>query len=230
MTFGNYILRLRQRLQDLRTSSGTVISTISDNGIRWSANNLIEIANTAITEAVRLINQYSDSNLMKSLGEGFFEASTQITMSNGSGLVPSTVLNITSVTMYAGQNPEGLDARPFIYMPPNKYDEVIGDNSLPRSNMWVYTVRYSLTLAQRRLYAVMGTDAYTGTLVVTGIYNKSDYGTGDTATNIFLLGLDDFLLDVAERECRDREHNWERSQILDARIALKLGMSRSQNG
>lgn len=224
MTFGNYILRLRQRLQDLRTSSGVVITTISDNGIRWSANNLIEIANASITEVVRLVNQYSNSNLMKSLGEGFFEASTQITMSGGTGLIPSTILNITSVTMYAGPHPGG-DARPFIYIPPDKYDEVIGDNSLPRSNMWVYTVRYSLTLAQRRLYAVKGNEGCSGIIVVTGIYNKSDYGVNNDNDTIFLLGLDDFLLDVAERECRDREHNWERSQILDVRIALKLGLS-----
>ena len=167
---------------------------------------------------------------MKSLGEGFFEASTNITMSAGSGLIPTSILNISSVVSYGGPNPAGYDLRPFKYITPDKYDEVLGDNSLPRSGMWVYTVRYSITLAQRRLYAVMGNDAVNGTLVVTGVYNKSDYGTGNNNDEIFLIGLDDFLLDVAERECRDREHNWERSQILDARIALKLGMQRSQNG
>ena len=229
MTFGNYILRLRQRLQDLRTSSGTVISLISDNGIRWSANNLIEISNTAITEAVRLINQYSTSNLMKSLGQGFFEAFTDVTMSAGSGLISNYMLDVIAVNDIEGSGIT--DPRPFTPLSPDKYDETLNENSKPFSDMYIYTVRFSLSLGQRRLYASRaGVPVATGSLRVTGIYNKSDYGTSDSAVELFLRGLDDFILDIAERECRDREHNWDRSQILDARIALKLGiqMNRSQ--
>lgn len=227
MTFGNYILRLRQRLQDLRTSSGTIITTISDNGIRWSANNLIEISNTAITEAVRLINQYSDSNLMKSLGKGFFEAFTDVVMSQGSGLLPSTILDVVAVNETEADG--NVNPRPFVYIEPNRYDEILGEGSRPYSDMYIYTVRFSLTLALRKLYATRGNTLVNNqSLRITGIYNKSDYGTGNNNDEIFLRGLDDFLLDIAERECRDREHNWDRSQILDARIALKLGMSRSQ--
>ena len=228
MTFGNFILRLRQRLQDLRTSSGTVISTITDNGIRWSANNLIEIANGAITESVRLINQYSDSTIMRSLGQGFFEAfNTGVVFANGMATVPNGMLVVTAVQ---DRDIVASGYRDFVYMPPDIYDEVVADRSKPRSDMWVYTVRYSMVLAARKIQAQKGDILADGNLTVVGIYNKSDYSSGDSSITIFLEGIDDFLLDVAERECRDREHNWDRSQILDARIALKLGMSRSQNG
>lgn len=221
MTFGNFILRLRQRLQDLRTSSGTVISTINDNGIRWSANNLIEIGNTAITEAVRLINQYSESDLMKMLGKGFFEAFTSVIMTDGSGLVPTGMLSVTALL-----GGEGTGNRGFQYVPPDVYDEAIADRSKPRVDMWIYTVRYSMVLGQRRIQADKGGTPATGSLTVNGIYNKSDYGSNDSDTEIFLQSIDDFILDIAERECRDREHNWERSQILDTRIAIKLGIKR----
>jgi len=221
MTFGNYILRLRQRLQDLRTQSGTVISTISDNGIRWSANNLIEIANSSITQAVRLINQYSDSDIMKMLGRGFFEVTSSVVMTDGTGLIPTGVLTISSV--HGG---EGSGLRTFKPVLPDKYDEMVNDESQPRTDMWIYTIRYNLSLTQRRLYAQKGTSPATGSLSITGIYNKSDYGVADTAVEIFLQGIDDFLLDIGERECRDREHNWDRSQILDTRIAIKLGIKR----
>ena len=207
---------------------GQSLLLLRDNGIRWSANNLIEISNTAITEAVRLINQYSDSNLMKSLGKGFFEASSVVAMNSGSGTISSYILDVLSVTEvpYA----DGTESRPYTYIEPDKYNEIFGSKNKPYSDMYIYTVRTNLSLGARRLYARGGNAPVNGSLLVMGIYNKSDYGTGNNNDEIFLYGLDDFLLDVAERECRDREHNWDRSQILDARIALKLGMQRSQNG
>ena len=61
------------------------------------------------------------------------------------------------------------------------------------------------------------------------IYSKTNYVAGDIDNDLHLQGIDWLLLDLAERECRDREHNWERSQILDVRISTRLGIKNAQN-
>jgi len=71
--------------------------------------------------------------------------------------------------------------------------------------------------------------SYTGDLRYTAIYNKGNYTSSDSAVVLYIAGMDDLLLDIAEREARDREHNWERSRILDVRIAFKFGVSLGGN-
>ena len=44
MTFGTFVTELRRRLQDIRTTSGTLITDITTSGIRWTSEELINIA------------------------------------------------------------------------------------------------------------------------------------------------------------------------------------------
>lgn len=219
MTFENYILRIRRRVQDIRTSSKTVISDLTTSGVRWTSAELIEIANQAITDLVRLVNIYSENSMLRQLvGAGYFENKGTIAFSSSdSADAPSEILQITSLSKN--------DGRRFGYKLPKDFFEYVYDDAQPRADNQYFTVAYDIGASKRKVYL---SESLNESLDYTGIYSKASYGAGDGSTSLFLVGLDDVLLDIAERECRDREHNWDRSQILDFRISYKLGIPLSQ--
>ena len=210
MTFGNYILRLRARLQDAKTVAGSAITLITQDGSRWSSNELIEIANTAIAETSRLLllNQISPVGLQ--LGSDMIIAhGSGATDSAGKLAIPTSVLAILSV--------EGTE--PYGYVPPDKFIHTKLFTNPLHENEYLYTVVISSDV--RYLFIL---PAEAKTITYTYSYVKRDYSSSSTSTEIYLQGIDDLLLDIAEREARDREHNWERSKILDIRIASKMGV------
>jgi hypothetical protein len=74
---------------------------------------------SATTLAGNGANSFSDGG---GSGAGFYYPAG---MSAGSGLIPTGILNISSVVSYGGPNPAGYDLRPFKYITPDKYDEVL---------------------------------------------------------------------------------------------------------
>lgn len=214
MTFGNFILRLRARLQDRRTQAGATITTINDVGVRWSADELYEIANQAIIDCIRTVKANPTSELAKRLVESTIEATGSVTLASGSVAMPSNVMAITQLMATA--------TREFVYKKPDEFASLLLDASEPANSGYYYTVVYNIATTARLIKVKPAT--FSGAVSYTGIYGKVDYGTGNANDGIFLTNLDDLLLDIAEREARDREHNWDRSKILDFRIAYKLGV------
>jgi len=214
MTFKNFILRLRARLQDRRTQAGATITAINDVGARWSADELYEIANTAIIECIRTVKVNPTSELATRLVESTIEATGSVTLASGAVAMPANVMTITQLMATA--------TREFVYKKPDEFASLLLDSSEPANSGYFYTVVYNIATATRLIKVKPAT--FSGAVSFTGIYGKVDYGTANADDGIFLTNLDDFLLDIAEREARDREHNWDRSKILDFRIAYKLGI------
>jgi hypothetical protein len=102
------------------------------------------------------------------------------------------------------------------------------ESSEPGNSGYYYTIVYDITTSKRKIKVKPAN--FAGAVSYIGIYGKVDYGTINADNSIFLTNLDDFLLDIAEREARDREHNWDRSKTLDFRIAYKLGISAPAGG
>lgn len=216
MTFGTFVTTLRRRLQDIRTISGTLITDITTSGIRWTSEELIEIANLALIELVRISNVYESSPLLKQIiGSGFFEARGTLVFSGIELATPSDVLAITSLTENAATE------RSFGYLEPMKFHDVVTEHGAPRDEGFFYTVMFDASAVIRKI--VLGA-SYTGTLKYVAIYNRANYTSSDGTVVLYISGMDDILFDIAEREARDREHNWERSRILDVRIAFKFGV------
>lgn len=221
MTFGTFVTTLRRRLQDIRTISGTLITDITTSGIRWTSEELIEIANLSLIELVRVSNVYENSPLLKQIiGSGFFEARGTLTFAGAELNTPSNVLAITSLVEDTG------DGRSFGYIEPSKFYDVAIEHGAPRDEGFFYTVIFDATAVARK---IMLAASYTGDLRYIAIYNRGNYTSSDGAVVLYIAGMDDLLLDIAEREARDREHNWERSRILDVRIAFKFGVSLGGN-
>lgn len=215
MTWENFILRLRARLQDRRMSTGQTITAVTGSGVRWSADELMEIGNTAITETIRMINLYSspDSFMLQLASNALVGYSTGLTATDGKYELAGSRLAVLSVKDSTGNE--------YGYIPPNKFTLYLTSTEFPRAGERFFTVLYDMSDNKRKIFLL---PLSTATIDITFIYNKADYVAGDAANAIFLANLDDLLLDIAEREARDREHNWDRSAMLDKRIAIKLGV------
>jgi len=219
MTFGNFIFQLRTRLQDLRDSTGTAVIDINSNGIRWSASELMEIANMASTQIVRLSRIYPKSPAFMYLSDNAFVTNESITMTSGVGSLPTNSLDIIGLASSVTQT---LAQAIYVRIPPRKYQDYLNEVDSERYDEHYFTVMMDITEGVRKIYTLPNT--ITETMNATVLYAKTNYDATDVNTEMFIQGMDDLLLDIAERECRDREHNWERSKILDARISVKLGL------
>lgn len=215
MTFGNFILLLRERLQDMRQANASLISLPSEDGIRWTASNLYSIANLSIMETIRLVTIFSTSPTMKQLTDvnGTITKST-VDITSGVGVLPTDAQIVLEGS---------ISSVPYVYITPNKYIFYLTSTVQPLSEGTFFTVLFDTTSSSRKIYCLPTTAS--GTMLLTYTLAKSDYTNTDFSVSIPLRNLDDLLLDVAERECRDREHNWERSKILDIRIMSKLGIN-----
>ena len=221
MTFGNFVTTLRRRLQDIRTTSGTLIEDITTSGIRWTSEELIEIANLSLTELVRTANVYANSPLLEQIiGSGYFKTHGTLTFASAELAAPTNTLAIMSLTDETAN-------QAYAYLAPRAFYDLVNTPGAPRDEDFFYTVVYDASNEERRIIL---SASKTGDLRYTAIYNKADYVAGDTADELYIAGMNDLLLDIAEREARDREHNWERSRILDVRIGFKFGVSLGQGG
>ena len=213
MTFKNYILQLRRRLQDLRTVGGVVISDLTADGVRWTTSELIEVCNDVFDQIVLLLMSHPQSQIYSQLGEGFFIYKTSgTTDSTGLYIMPSTSLAVITLesTTY-----------PYTRISPVEYSRYVNGEVLPTFDDHFFTVIQDVTNKVRKIMIIPQAVV---TFTMSSIYSKTDYVVGDAAQEIHLRGINWLLKDVAERECRDREHNWERSKILDERIKFNLGI------
>lgn len=216
MTLGEFILELRERVQDLRDINGDIITDPSDDGIRWTGSQLAKIVRIALSAGGRLLSVYPSSPLLIQISaSSIIGEYTGITNVQGRVVLPDDVLAVTSVLKSGGSEPYG-------YVKPSVFREYMVQNSQPRQSEYFYTTMYDTTNKERILSITPIENGIT--LIYAGIYRPEYSMPDDKDVEIFLQGADDFLLDIAERECRDREHNHERSAILDKRIYNSLGL------
>lgn len=213
MTLTEYILKLRRRLQDLRLADKTVITTISQDGVRWSSAELLEIANAAIIKVVRLMQTYPKSDFMQRVADvkpmAYGSGST-----NASGV--KTLANNEFVVL-AVQDTEGA----YGLIPSHLYEQYKLETAEPRSGEKYFAQFYDVATG-KQIIRILPQAAIS--ITYSYVYIKNDYVVGNASDTIFLFGVDDLLLDAGEMEARDREHNWERSAILDKRIMFALGV------
>jgi hypothetical protein len=221
MTFGNFILQLRERLQDLRKADASLITLPSEDGVRWTASSLMNIANQSFLELTRMISIHIKSPAIRQMVGNEFFISPSVTLTTGSnGIIAlgSSVLSIIEMVVI-----EGGVSTPVVYVSPTVYISYLSSDTKPRKESKFFTIMYDETTSTPNIYTInVGASK---TVTMTYIFRKGNYTSDNYSTSIYLTGLDDLLLDMAERECRDREHNWERSKMLDVRIMAKLSIN-----
>jgi len=221
MTFGNFILDLRERLQDIRKADASLITLATEDGRRWTSARLIKFANDSILEGMRLIAVYSKNEVLKQLSGDLAGIVAPITFGAPTvvGLIATLPLPTDSIFMI-----ELLAdlSKEYHYIKPTEYQTYLSDSTLLGRKDKVFTELYDTTSEVKKIYLI----GYTAGEVMTGSYlvARTNYTSSDIADQFFVRGLDDLFLDIAERQARDVEHNWDRSKVLDARIKEKLGL------
>jgi len=252
MTVGNSILILRQKLQDIRhKDTGEIISNCEDDGVRWTASQLLVFINTAILKISRFTRLYPDKNAsslgiaLPKMGEGVNIAIEDISNPDGEEAevnigehyygwyckIPDHVMNIT-----------GFDVPEFDF----EWDEVTLEklgNAMHTEQLWdegnsYYTVAYDETLGRIILFnsgffpetiPAEGDGeptAWSPTRVIFNyIINAGNYTFSDKDKTIYLIGVDDLLIDLAEREAREIELNTERVLIITDRLRNEYGIA-----
>lgn len=219
MNFGKFVLQLRYRLQDRRDVNGNNIADISTSGRRWSADELVEICNSAMVTASKYIYLYSKIDEFVRLSDISVLSRGVINIVSGEAELPQEALILVSLSS---------SNRDFSYRSPAHFFSLLNDTASPVTNSYYYTTVFDVGSNKRKLYVFPTT--FSGSVTYIAIHTRHNYTTADSGVELSLQGFDDLLLDIAERECRDREHNWERSQILDLRIMAKLGIKTERQG
>ncbi|MFA4916704.1 MAG: hypothetical protein WC974_08915 [Thermoplasmata archaeon] len=213
MTLLQFILKLRRRLQDLRSLAGATIEDLNADGMRWATQELVDVTNDSLIELTRLVRTYSSLPILKQITDMHTIAKGTLVITSGmSAALDVTVLTVSELTDASNIS--------YGYIKPTVYYDYLGDPASPRVGEKFFTMLRE-TDGSRKIY-IMPSASFTAN--TTYVYAKSNYLKADAALALGFNGLEDLLLDIAERECRDREHNWNRSQILDNRIAIKLGI------
>lgn len=218
MTFPEFVLNLRRRLQDRYTNSGTIITTADTDGVRWTSSELVDICNVAFQEIARYILIYKETPLFKNLFGNFvaYDSTTLV-----SGILtfpsPSSVFKILSIS-------KGSEDDIYGEISSSKFTDYVAQDKQPRKEGLFFAEFFNTTSKVKYVKAL---PADNSDVHYSYLYYKADYSATDIsgATALHIVGLDDLLLDIAEREARDREHNWDRSNALDKRIFLKIGVS-----
>jgi hypothetical protein len=224
MTFGDFILKLRERLQDVRKADASLITSAADDGRRWTSAKLVEVANDTLLEGMRFIAVYSNSPVLKQLASDLQNVIvyTAFSIPTVSGILatipfPADCIGIPALL--------GDLSKEYTYISPIDFVSYLSDTTkLSRADK-LFTILYDTTSKSKFINLLN----YTAGENISGIYilARTDYTSSDFADDFFVRGLDDLFLDIAERQCRDREHHWDRSKVLDGRIKEKLGLSGS---
>jgi len=214
MKFGELVLRVRSRLTDMRAPDNTFITSANIDGKRWTADKLVGICKDAISETVRVIGTYANSPVVQQMGANSIVSEVKYITTSGKVTLPANALAVLSVGATNGDGPYG-------YIPPHLYTQYLNDDKLPRKGERFYTVFNNLATNNKTL-AIMPQASHQVTCYL--LYADTLYLLTDLNKKIPIYGLDDFIVDIAEREAREQEGNLNRAQVLDRRIQFKLGV------
>lgn len=218
-TFTQLVLESRQRIHDLRTREGVIITDVTQDGIRWTSENLISIAQGAVQELLRTLRALKlDAYINEASQTRFVNVVFDVTQTL-SGL-PGNFLKILGL-----QEIDDLQ-KIYSYVPPTEffskrywYADV---DDLYDIEGAVYTIAFHETDEENKVYFLpYVSEEKTGQATIHVGFDA--FLTTDSTENIPLLQVDDLMLDYVEREVRRREANPVMVQQIEAGIANKLG-------
>lgn len=223
MTFGNLILALRRMLQDMRKPNGTIIITADESGLRWSSSDLIDKCNNALQETSRLIETYSKSPIALQLAEFGLMAEGNFSLDDDEYYYD---FDITTDKVLAIQGLVDVIGNEYEYISPERYRafQLTGNEQIGDSHYFT-VMRAAPDYNQKRIYVlpIPSADATVFSYVAT--VKPTPYTADYFDTEIYIQGIDDFILEVALKNCRLEERNMEDYNMLLTSIMLKLGVA-----
>lgn len=215
MTFGDFILRVRRRSQDLRTSDGALITNPIENGIRWGAMDIADACNNALDEASRLLSVYDKSPVMRQLTENNLIVFDNLTFTDKVTTLDKEILAVIGLEK-VGSNQE------YVYIEPTRLQTYTASElSNVAESYWFTVIRNISTLTKECRITSTETELRATLLLDTPEFNTT---TTDLAKELPYQGVDDFLECIAEKKLRTWEGYHERVNALMQEIQVYLGV------
>lgn len=221
MTFSDLVLKARRRLHDLRDVAGSVITSASGDGIRWTSDELVDLCQAGLMELQRTLlsldlerhintaNQYRIIQCSIEVGGGYGEVTN----------LPSTFYDI--------KNLQTTDASK-IYTWVNQ-DEFFGARYLMVEDdgesieKRIFTMVYdSVTKEMKVLVLPIPTETIDPVQAI-AVISLDELYTLDSSEDLPFINMNDLLLDFIEREARRIEHNPQQLKAVNDYINFKLG-------
>lgn len=215
MTFGQLMLNVRRRSQDLRTINGQLITDNNTDGIRWGVADIVNACNGAFDEVARLLTIYDASPIARQLLTNNLIAYKDLTFSSSKASIDNSVLAIISLDKV------GTD-QTYFGVTPSEFN--LKKNSISSNNtesFWFTLVRNADTFAKECLITSAETSLRAILLLDTPELTSSEL---DLAKEIPFQGIDDFIECIAEKKLRTQEGNFERVAQLLTEIQIYLGV------
>ncbi len=223
MTFGELVYRLRRRSQDLRLSNGELISNlVTDNGLRWSAADIISFCNDALNETANILWAYPDSPISQRLIQNILiQNDVELTFAQNRCELSYQYIGVvglydkTNKMEYEFVSPERLQA----YADSQLYN-------VKESRWYTVTKSYtSLKLVITSSYVPTSGKLYATLMSKSPVFGAS---TEDFAKELPIQGVDDLIETFAELKLRSVEGHFERVQQLIDLLKIYLGFTNAK--
>lgn len=217
MTFSEFIIQLRYRLQDIRKADTSVITLATDDGIRWSSLVLQTIAKGAITEMLRTLsalklNEYINTAIQ------FQVLPISINVEGGVEGLPDAYNKILSIIDEDNNTYEFISQEKFFT---NEYMSLDEENGIGNTTNKYFTVFYNFNNeGSTPIVKTNTTELKSGKAVIK--VPLTELYTITNASPLPFVDVDDLLLDIAEKEARNYEVNSPRADALNKNIDRKL--------
>lgn len=206
-------------MQDLRTSSGAIITLANQNGLRWSANDLVDKANNAIDETARLLAIFPSSPVARQLLENSLIVKRSLTFTSGISV-------ITTNDVYAIIGLEKTDGtQEYRYESPARFRRIRGSvDDAVKDGHFFTVIRNTTTVANKEVW--ISPALASGSLEATILLKPAPLSSANFSHQIYFFGIDDFLLNVALKNCRLEENYLEAAMFHQNEILMKLGVNK----
>jgi len=219
MTFGQMLYRLRRRSQDLRLISGGLITDLTtQDGIRWSAQDIADACNDALQDASRLLAVYDKSPVALRIVNNNLLVYDDLSFSSGKAVLANNVLAVLGLEESGKENE-------YFYIEPERFESYKNSSltNTVKASAW-FTMVYNKSTFQKECWITSSASSLKATLLLnTPVYTLTE---ADLLKSIPFEGINDFLMCLAEYKLRVEEGNFERvAQLIDM-IYLYLGVSK----
>lgn len=218
MTFGNLVYELRRRSQDLRQINGELITNLrTENGIRWSAQDIADFCNKAIEEALNLVTIYPNSAFAARLAQNILvENEVPVTFTNNKAELDYSVIAVMGVY-------DANDKKEYQYVTPERFNAFTDSGLYNIKNSRWFTVTKSYS--NLKLIVTVNTVS-TSSLLLTLLKRPPVFTLTevDFSKELPIQNADELIITLAELKLRSVEGFFERvKQLLDVlRIYLQL--------
>jgi hypothetical protein len=204
MTFTNFVVLSRQRVHDVRTRQGALITDATTDGIRWSSANLVSLCRTSLQEMYRsllALKNYRDvaKDLLYQIHQCKLQPDGSVTELEEINFTKVLRIVVSSNSLGEPKIYSWIDQDEFFA---KRYDVKSVNNQILIEDH-CFTVVYNTTNSQKEI-KILPFPAEETNAEITLVVPLTDILTLESTSSLPFVDLEDLALDYCEREMRRR--------------------------